>query len=1180
MVCIACALLFFTAVPAFPQAQNTGTVSGNVTDAQAGRVAGGKVKLTLPGQGRTFTTVTNDKGEYLFLDVPVGVYQLRVESPGFESYVVNALQVDADQNVRTDAQLQVGSVGAQVTVQAEGTVIDSRSATIGTMIDNKLVENLPIDGNNVVSLAALLPGVTGVNAPTTFTSDVGGPTFNVSGSRNNQNLFLFDGLLWNNLFYNTGLNYPPPHALQETSILLNNYKAQYGRSAGSVYNVLTRSGTDGFHGTLWEYMQNAAFNASDDISKENPKLVSNQFGLTVGGPIRRDRAFFFLSYQDLRQAAQVTAQDRVPDLQQRGLSAVGIGHPCISTNQGYSGSCATFVEDFPAIAANPVMTNLSLKNPMASSTYSSSATSALNAAWGQSGNTGNSPCVQALTNIMKSLSGTTVVNGTSYTNDEYLPNAEIPSVCFNPVAVNFYNKYLPLPNLTIAGDPHYLVSSASQPRNDQEGMAGMNFNMHNQAIDAHFYVTNANDITANNVSSGQGIAGYEPSANSGGIYFGNIGDMMTLSPNLLNVVRMGYKRYTYIINPTDPTTWQTLGSNLVIPGHPALPRVEATNWFAAGSLNSTYSNTINESIELDDNVSLQHGQHNYQAGVQLLRLQYLHRFDGSPLIEAEQQNTEDSIGDFLMGLAYQVNVANSTNLAAIQHAVYLYAQDDWRVTSQLTLNYGLRYELPFPWYSPDGQALTFVPGYQSTVFPGAPSSMAYEGDPGIPNSIASTKYESLAPRFGFALDVFGNGNTSIRGGIGLFYDDLNANIVGVGEPYHYSATYSGPPGGFSQPLQGEPAVPQNYVKGQPQFPAPYTVNFADRNLTTPRVTAMNLGVQQRIHGSGMLEVDYVGKQGRKQLIPFDLNPAIYDCSGGYYQSSPLVYCTSATNSAASYTQRVLYPGYNYGGQGVVDNASIGTSNYNGLQAIYTQRTARVLTVLASYTWSRSLDMQSNGQTNTSTVPQPNNMATQYGPSDFNVTQVFNAGWIWQLPEITGSYRLVRAVANNWSLGGIFNAHTGMPYNVYIAGDQSLTDERPQRALLVPGANPNAGVDPVTGNKTHTVNEWFNESAFATPALGTFSKLSRNAYNGPGYVVAHFSLARMFQLPREGMNVQFRADAFNAFNHANYSNPNTQLANSTTNAAASNFGKILSTVGTNGAVGTNGRRVQMSLILHY
>jgi len=282
MVCVT-TMMAFSAGRAMAQAQNTGTVAGNVTDAQGAVVANATITLTANGEGRVSTIKTTKKGEYLFSDVPVGQYTLKVTAPTFEGYVVNNVQVDADANIREDAHMVPGSVDASVVVEAEGTMIDTRAATIGTLIDPKFVEGLPIDGENIVSLAALLPGVTNVSAPTTFTSDTGGPTYSVSGSRGNQNLFLFDGIVWNNSFYNTGLNYPPRLALEEVSVLLNNYKAQYGRNSGSIFNALTRRGTNQVHGNLWWYYQNAAFNAADYITRINPHLVRTSLARRLAG---------------------------------------------------------------------------------------------------------------------------------------------------------------------------------------------------------------------------------------------------------------------------------------------------------------------------------------------------------------------------------------------------------------------------------------------------------------------------------------------------------------------------------------------------------------------------------------------------------------------------------------------------------------------------------------------------------------------------------------------------------------------------------------------------------------------------------------------------------------------------------------------------------------------------------
>ena len=1180
-----CAVLLMLASPSLLRAQNTGSVAGTVADSQGKIIIGAKVELTLPAQGRQFHTVTNSRGEYSFREVAVGSYNLRISSAGFEDYVVKTIQVDAEQSVRLDTTLEIGAADAQVTVEASGTTIDTRSATMGTMIDNKLVENLPIDGNNVVSLAALLPGVTNVNAPTTFTSDTGGPTYNVSGARSNQNLFLFDGMMWNNLFYNTGMNFPPPYALQETSVLLNNYKAQYGRNAGSIMNVLSRSGTNSFHGTAWEYIQNKALNATDYISKQNPKLVSNQFGGTLGGPIRRDKAFFFLSYQDLRQVAQVTAQDLVPDLAERGLSALGVGRPCTSS-QFAGHNCATFVEDYPGATGSAAIANASLKNPMYSSSTAPIAISQLNSAWVQAGNTGTSPCVT----LLKSLASP---------YNKYLPNAEVPDVCFNPVAMNFYNKYSPLPNLTISGNSLYAVTSANEPRNDQEGMIRVDFKVRNHMFDAHFYMTNVNDMTANGVSNGAGIAGYEKDMNTGGITFGSIGDTAVISSNLVNVARAGYKRYVYKINPTDHTTLQDLGANFSEPATvPALPEIELNGDYTVGGSSSVYSNTVNEDIEVNDNLSWSHGRHNYQFGFQYLHLQYLHVYDFEPSLDFEGKNTGDTGGDFLMGMLYQLNVGNSVNLGAIQNAVYFYGQDDWRITSRLTLNYGLRYELAFPWYSPDKEALTFVPGYQSKVFPGAPPNMAFEGDPGIPNSIAPKKFNHVAPRVGMVFDLHGNGNTLLLGGFGLFYDSVNASVVGVGEPYHYSAEYASPMGGLSQPLLGENAVPDNYHRGQtPQFVGPFAVNYADPKLSTPYVETLNAGIRQRIRKSATVEVDGVMRLGRKQMMQLDQNPAIYDCSGAYYQVNPTVYCTGAAASSASYVQRVKYPGYNYGGSGAVDNATVGTSNYYGLQVIYQQHMSKSLNLIASYTLSRSLDLQSNGQTTSNQIPEPWNTSIQYGPSDFNAAQVLNIGGIWKIPQLHRGFRVLRIAANTWSIGGISNMRSGTPFNITMGGDSDYFDERPERPSLAAGMDPNIHG---TRSRQAEIGEYFNTNSGNTNSAGTavncttavvttgcvwertlpgqFGNVSRNKLTGPGYNVQHLSLTRIFQLPRPGLTLQYRADAFNVLNTPNFSNPNASLGSAATDQG--NFGKILSTVGTNGSVGTNGRRVQMSLILNY
>ena len=337
------------------RAQNTGSVLGSVVDKTGAVVPKATVTIADPQTGAKREAQSNGNGEYLIGSLPVGTYILTVTAPNFEASVITDIKVDANSNVKEVVTLQPGSTSDSVTVQdTQGSVIDPNSATIATMLDPKMIEDLPIDGHNIVALTALLPGVVDVNAPATFTGDTKGPTYSASGSRNTQNLMLFDGLTWNNLFYNTGINYPTPNELQEVSILLNNYKAEYGRNAGSVFNVITKRGTNQIHGSVWDYFQNQALNAADYLSQVNPKDNQNQFGFQIGGPILKDKLFVSGAYQQLIGRLQTTATDIIPGYAERGLSPDGVTPlPCTPTGPFPGMQCASFLKDVTNTAGVP-----------------------------------------------------------------------------------------------------------------------------------------------------------------------------------------------------------------------------------------------------------------------------------------------------------------------------------------------------------------------------------------------------------------------------------------------------------------------------------------------------------------------------------------------------------------------------------------------------------------------------------------------------------------------------------------------------------------------------------------------------------------------------------------------------------------------------------------------------------
>lgn len=1253
----------FGAKTASAQAQNTGSVYGTVTDPTGAVVPGAQVVAAEPSLGVNRTVTTSKSGEFVLPALPVGVYVVTVTGSGFQTYVADSVQVDADNSTRVAVKMVVGNQTDTVNVEADGSAVDTRSAQLATVIDNKLVEDLPIDGRNVVALAGLLPGVTDLNAPTSNTNDKTGSTYSVSGSRSTQNLQLFDGLMWNNLFLNTGIQFPPPNGLQEISVLLNNFKAQYGRNAGSVFNVVTKRGTNTIHGAVWEYLQNQMFNASDYITQRNPKDNLNQFGFTVGAPIVKDKIFVQVTFQDIIQHLQNIGVTPTQSAQERGFadvkSATTLGaaynNPCKVKTYSVS-TCADFSDIATQQSVNGPSTGTTanvfkFENP---ALYQS--TSGLQAgptqgmamilsAYNQEHGTALTdytqlPCYNDLItagNFQKTLTS-------SSSAQLYLPYGQVPTSCLNPVITRILQQYVGVPNVLSANGQLNNISVAPLPRNEKNFTARGDWIINSRhSVDMRYNMIVSDDRLATGVNSASlGVSTYAPDNDHALSNFGNIGETWVITPNLLNVARAGYKRYSFTSPPVDLSTLNTFGGNLMEPsifGTPTLPVLNASNQYSLGNTSQANSAVTNENIELLDQLSYTRGKHTFQTGVNYLHLQYLNRSDYPGRLSFSSTFTGISYADEALGLVNSIQANSPLVQGGIQNDLFAYVQDDWRVSQKLTLNLGARYELPFQWYQPTGYSSTFIAGHQSTVFPGAIGGLAFPGDPGVRRSLVPTDFNGIVPRLGFAYDVFGTGTFAIRGGFGMFFDAINANVIGVGEPFYFQVFKQLPLGGASNPLAGYGAngstlvIPGGYNKANPQFQAPYTLFYPDRNFRTPYYEAFNFGFQARVTRTGNLDVNYVGKLGRKQTIAVDQNPAIYDCSGGYYQANPSVYCPipgqglaasantrlSAATSNQSIQSRLRYTPFNYGGNGLVDYESAATSNYNALQAMYTQRGGKRLTMTVSYTYSKSIDLQTGAQQlpgPQNVIPNVFNIATERGLSDNNAKHVLNMGWSLTLPRVTTGNSVVRAVLNNWVYAGVFQARTGRPFNL-TTNSTSVYDEPNERPALVAGANPNL---PSSRHRTAKLKEYFNVDAFTYPNLTLSNSIPRNFLVGPGYLNTQMNISRYFPLDniRAGMKLQLRAEAFNVFNTPNLQNPRAQFSCSSTSlgpnsgttsstyqgdgsgnnngscnaalntyanmsgASYSNttFGVIQSTYGTNGNTSTNGRKMQFAATIYF
>lgn len=1096
----------FAALPALAVTPS-GTIVGTVRDSTGGVVPGATITVIDQATNESRTAKGNDVGDFTFPLLPVGTYTLRAEKEGFQEFVQKDIILQVDQSVTLSVVLQVGNVRQTVNVVGTNAAVNLLTATVSHVVNASRVVNLPLNGRDTLQLQFVMPGVTFDNNNVAHgQGQEEGVT--VNGNRPGSDYYLLDGVDLTDNYLAVAATFPAPDAVQEFDIQTSDFNAQYGRNAGGLVSVVTKSGTNTWHGDAFEFLRNTSLNANNFFTNRaglrRPPFHLNQFGGTLGGPIRKDRTFIFGYFQETRKRRSeaftiptvLTAQER-PDLNGgvANFSDVCPGTNCpIDPRTGQPFPNNTIPANrFDPTALNFIKAVMPLPNSGSSSSF-------------------NAPQVGPLDDLNEPqfvVRFDHTINANNRLFARYFFNKDtasglgagdnIPGTLHeklfknNNVAVNWVHTFSP----TLLNSATIGFTRLAHFRSPTKSIAWRDF-------------------------------GGPPFAASTGLAKEVTGDLyVNISGSLVSFGDGVFRQNRQTSQFSDTVSWVKGRHTLAFGGD---ARKESINRFEDFFTDPTFS----FSGQFTGN----------PLGDLLLGLPSSFRQDSE--VRSELRHTAL---DLFATDSFKVR-PNLTLDLGFRWEPYLPPVDN--------LNDQLCFDPTFTKRS------TFYPtAPPGILYPGGPNGRGFgPGDPDCPRKLVPNRWKNVAPRVGFNWDPFKDGKTSIRAGYGIFWDQIRLigyNRFSTAQPFDFSANVFSPgnaTNNFAPSLTGtsvfsNAGVPNPYPFVLPRTPdqrAAYNSifggnwpSFSLEDVLNPDwneayIGEWNFTIQRQLFNDYSLSVAYIGNKATHLPVSREFNWAI---------PLPLSQQSAAQQRATTNLRRrfgsqrnilcnTATPGVQLPCYGPFEEEDIGLwSNYNSLQISLNRKFSHGLEFLASYVWGNYLDVFSFEGEGSTGPRNPNNFALDYGPSDNNVRHRFVVSYIWQVPKFGHFGGVTNQVVNGWEFQGITTIQSGSPFTVRSGKDTSLTGIGQDTADLVPGQTPTLDT---SRQHSQLISEYFNTAAFRVAADGTFGTAARNSLTGPGIINFDFSIFKNFPISERWGSIQLRSEFFNLFNHPNFLNP--------------------------------------------